>query len=893
MSGEGTADTPHFKQNVGFPRGLAGRPPWRDCFVARRGLSWDLTHRETPRAMWDYELPRKPFYRRAWFAVPFWTSLLVLAAVAVFGLAEKEKWERKASDFDYRKLDEMESATVIYDRAGNVMGRIFIQNRDQVPFDDLSPALLTAVVAAEDARFYKHKGVDFIGIARAVVKNYRMGRIAQGASTLAQQLARNTFPDQLPPDDRSYRRKMLEIFVAREIEKRCDKKKVLELYLNRVFFGSGFYGAEAAARGYFGKRARDLDLSEAATLAGLLKSPSKLSPWRNRQACIEQRNYVLQRALELEMITREEFDQTIKEDLIIKNRRPTHQESYAADLVVQQVEKVVGHDSAVSDGYRIYTTIDPGLQHKAENALREQLASVERHPGYDHQTYAQYAQLFREHARNPVGPDGEPAPIAPPDYLQGAAVVLDNQSGGILAIVGGRDFQHSEFDRALQAHVPAGTAFKPLVYAAAFEKGLFPGTLVQDAVIDNREVMIGGTTGILGEWGPERVDNKYEGAISARTALVKSKNAATVRLGMMIGDSRRTGVQRVTDLAKDAGIESPLRPYPNTFLGSSEVTLMEMTLANTIFPNGGSRPDRPFIIERIEEKDGRVVFQAKPHMKRVIKPTTAYEVHSCLAEVLEQGTADKAFTELGLKRFPLGGKTGTAYNFTDVWFLGYSSAVTCGVWAGFDKPRTTIYRGAFSNEIVLPVWAEVMKATFADYRPQEIPKPKGMIKCEICTASGLLATDKCVESVENKDTGEKMTRRTTYFEIATDEQAPKGGCTVHGNPQNNFVKVLPGAEWPRAAAAVNVAANTPVLMKAPTVLGEVDPYNSVQAVTNAIAAKALDGQIAPLNSSAKIPAPVDAGEQIEVRRAQPVRPLDTLPQQESTIKLDPPEPIQF
>jgi penicillin-binding protein 1A len=843
--------------------------------------------------MWDIAPPRKPFYQRPTFAVPFWVSLVIVAIIAIAGYAEKEKWERRARAFDYRKLDEMESASVIFDRNENVLGRIFIQNRDQVPFEDLSPALLTAVVAAEDARFYKHNGVDFIGIARAAVKNYRVGRKAQGASTLAQQLARNTFPEQLPPDDRSYRRKMLEIFVAREIEKRLDKKTILELYLNRVFFGSGFYGAEAAARGYFGKRARDLNLSEAATLAGLLKSPSKLSPWRNRQACIEQRNYVLQRALELEMITREQYEATIKQDLIVKNRRPIHQESYAADLVAQQVEKLVGHDSAVSDGYRIYTTIDAALQKKAEASLREQLASVERRPGYGHQTYAQYAQLVREHARKPVGPDGEPAVLQPPEYLQGAVVVLRNDTGGILALVGGRDFQHSEFDRAIQAHVPAGTAFKPLVYAAAFEHGLFPGTLLQDAVIDNREVMIGGTTGILGEWGPESIDNKYEGAITARTALVKSKNAATVRLGNMIGDKRQSGVQRVTALAKEAGIESPLRPYPNTFLGSSEVTLMEMTLANTMFPNGGWRPRKPFIISRIESKDGRVVFQAKLERKDVIRPTTAYEVHSCLEEVLERGTADRAYTELGLKKFPLGGKTGTAYNFTDLWFIGYSSGVTCGVWTGFDKPRTTIYRGAFSNEIALPIWAEVMKGTFAEFPPHEIEKPKGLIKCEICTSSGLLATDKCVDWVENKDTGEKIARRTTYFEIATDAQAPKDGCDVHGNPQRSYVKVIPGEEWPRAAPAVNITANTPVPMKAPTVLGEVDPYNSVQATKNVIAAKALEGRVAPLDSSAKVPAPVDEAKQVEVRRAEAVRPIDQMPLQESNIKLDPPEPIQF
>jgi penicillin-binding protein 1A len=470
-------------------------------------------------------------------------------------------------------------------------------------------------------------------------------------------------------------------------------------------------------------------------------------------------------------------------------------------------------------------------------------------------------------------------------------VVLDNATGGILTLVGGRDFAHSSFNRALSSRRPAGTAFKPLVYAAAFEKGYGPGTILQDAVMDNRQVMIGGTAGILGEWGPERVDNKYEGAISARDALVKSKNAATVRFGMM------TGLDRVLPLAKLAGIESPLRPFPATFLGSSEVTLMEMTLANTIFPNGGERPEKPFVIQRIEDQAGNVVFQAKTGKVRVIKDTTAYEIHTCLEEVLERGTADKAFTELGLKKFPLGGKTGTAYNFTDAWFLGYSSAVTCGVWAGFDKP-STIYRGAFSNEIALPIWTEVMKATLATYRPKEIPPPKGIIKVELCSVSGQLATDKCVETVENKETGEKVQRRTTFFDIATEDQAPKVACEFHnGGVNRSFVKVIPGAEWPRAALAVDVSAVQVVEMKAPTVLG-FDPYNSIQSVNNAMAMKSLNGQTAPLDSSAVVtaaPAP-DSGapQEMEVRRAEPVQPM--MQEQtvlDTTIKIPPLPPLDF
>ena len=841
--------------------------------------------------MWDISPPRKRFYRRPWFLIPFWVVVAVGLVGVVYVLGERVKLQAKAATFDYSRLEAMESASVIYDRNGVVMGRMFTQNRDQVKIDQLSPALLKAVVAAEDARFYQHSGVDYRGIVRAVVKNYQSGKKVQGASTLAQQLARNTFPDMLPPQEKSYQRKLLELAVAQEIEKRCNKQKVLELYLNRVFFGSGFYGAEAAARGYFGKAAKDLTLSEAAMLCGLLKSPNNLSPWKNRDRCIESRNYVLQRAMEIGLITAEEREETLKQDIIVKNRRPIHQESYAADLVAQQVAQKVGRDSAVSDGYRIYTTIDAGLQKTAEKVMREQLDTVERHEGFEGQLAAQFDSEFKQQQRQTAAGETEPEARLMPEYLQGGVVVLDNSSGGILALVGGRDFAHSPYNRATSARRPPGTAFKPLVYAAAFEKGLFPGTLLKDAVMDNRQVMIGGESGLLGEWGPERVDNKYEGSISARTALVKSKNAATVRLGM------ETGLEATLALAKQAGIETPLRKFPATFLGSSEVTLMELTLANTMFPNGGWRPEKPFIVTRIEDKAGRVVYRAERKKVQVVKPSTAHEINTCLAEVLERGTADKTYTELGVKKFPLGGKTGTAYNFTDVWFVGYSSAVTCGVWAGFDKPRTPIYRGAFSNEIALPIWAGVMKATFAAYNPKDFPPPKGIIKCEICRASGQLATGKCVESVENKDTGEKVRQRTTYLEICTEEQAPREGCSVHGGG-GTFVKEVKPGETPRPELAVDVSKVHRVLMKAPTVLGN-DPYNSSQSIKNAVAMGLLNGHTAPVDSSVIIPVVAAASAEAaptepEVRRAEPVRPMQ---QQaaviDTTIKLDPPPPIDF
>jgi penicillin-binding protein 1A len=835
--------------------------------------------------MWDYEIP-KPFYRRNIFLIPlFLVAGVVLAALLGWGMISLV-YQHKVARFDIKKVEEMESASIIYDRNRKVLGRIFIQNRDAISIDNMPYAMVQAVVAQEDSRFFQHSGVDYFGVFRAALKNYRSGGIRQGASTLTQQLARNSFSLR----ERTYSRKLMEMFLAREVERHYSKNKILELYLNKVYFGAGFYGAEAAARGYFGKPARELTLSECATLAGLLKSPNNLSPWSNHAACVRQRDYVLGRMLELGMITKEQHDVTVASRLAVRNRSPIHTESYAIDHIRQQVMAQVGRDRAISDGYRIYTTIDADLQKVAEQSLKEQLAAVEKREGYDHQTYAEYQALTKARAKKNGSGEAESAsePTLPAsDYLQGAVVALDNSTGGMLVLVGGRDFQDSQYDRAISAARPAGTAFIPLVYAAAFEKGVFPGMLFQDSVMDNRQVMIGGTTGILGEWGPERVDNRYEGSIPARAALVKSKNAATVRVGL------RAGIDNLISLAKSAGINSEIRRFNSSFLGSSEVTLLDLTLAYTSFPNAGTRPKRAFVLSKIEDKEGQVIFEEKLGRARVMRDTTAYEVHSCLADVLEVGTADMAFTTHGLRKFPLGGKTGTAYNFTDVWFLGYSSAVTCGVWAGYDKP-SSIYRGAFSNEIALPVWVKIMNASFANYRPVNFPTPPGIEKYEICRTSGLLATEKCVQTAQDKITGDAIENRTTYFEIATAEQAPKLDCD-HGNTQQqDLVKetVAPQGEWPRAALAVEVSSVQPVAIKGPVVIGDYDPYESVKATTAGQATKV--GQVAQIDSvKTGGAAPESAPSELpEVRRAEPVRPIDRAGS-DSLIKLEPPPPLEF
>ncbi|MBA3652476.1 MAG: transglycosylase domain-containing protein, partial [Chthoniobacterales bacterium] len=465
----------------------------------------------------------RAWYSRPWVYLPLVVALVVLLAGLLAFLPLAAYLRHQAAALDLTHLEKMESASVIVDRNNKIFGQIYVENRETVPYDQLPANLVNAIIAIEDNKFYQHHGYDLLGIVRAALKNLVAGHVRQGASTITQQLARNSFELK----GKTFRRKLLEMFVARRIEDNFSKQKIMELYLNRIYFGGGLYGAEAAARGYFDKPAREMTLAESATLAGLVKSPNKLSPWSDREASREARNLVLNRMLALGFINEGQYQQAQAAELVAGNRQNARGQNYAIDYIRQQVIAAVGWDRAMSDGFRIHTTIDAGMQAAAEKSLRAQLDAAEETPGYNHQTYAQYTALMRDRRDSK---DNSKAP-PPPEYLQGAVIALENKSGGILALVGGRDFEHNEYNRALQARRPPGTAMLPFVYAAAFSKGLFPGSLVEDSALDNRTVMIGGTTGILGEWGPENAENRYEGQITAREALAKSKNGAAVRIG--------------------------------------------------------------------------------------------------------------------------------------------------------------------------------------------------------------------------------------------------------------------------------------------------------------------------------------------------------------------------
>lgn len=857
-------------------------PVW-EITAIRKGLySWEKQDKRKRRG--------KPIYQRWWFYAPL-VLLLVGAAVAWVGwVIFSAEFEQRAEEFNLAEMEHMEAASVIYDRNGVEMGKIFIQNRHPVPLSEISPLMVKAVIAAEDNKFYQHGGVDYMGVLRAAIANYRRGRISQGASTVTQQLARNSFELK----ERTYKRKILEMFLAQRIEKHTSKDKIMELYLNRVYFGSGFYGVEAAAKGYFGRSAKELTVAQCAMLAGLLKSPQAISPFNNKEAATQARNFVLGRMKDLGFITGRELDQELQIPLYVVKRTNPFKVSYAIDYIRQQAIAALGFDQAMNGGFRIETTMDIKMQRAAEQSMRDVLTKVETStPGYSHPTFEQYRALAKNDEER-LNKGDLSVKLPEPKYLQGAVLALENLTGGIVVMVGGRDFKHSEFNRAMMGKRPAGTAFAPFVFASAYEKGIFPGEVVDDACIDNRFVMVGGDSGILGEWGVERPDNDYEGPMPTREALVKGKNAATVRLGF------QTGLEQLKKVSASAGITSPIRNYANAFLGSSELTLDELTVAYTIFPNGGTHPKQPFIINRIKNIEGNTIFQSRTEQVRSISPEAAFQVNAGLQDALRRGTGSLAYTQYGLEDMPAGGKTGTAYNFTDTYFFGYNSSVTCGVWVGFDRP-TKIFRGAFGRDLALPIWTRVMNAAATELPAVAFNRPATLKPVEVCTTSGLLATPLCHVPTDPSNP-DAPTQSLTYTEWATEAQMPTIRCDIHGGGVRHYVKEYDDSEYPRAAAAVDLALIRPVAVESPTLLGLSDVYNSVRAdaqrfhdgipVAKAIAVEKEEGGEASEEVPVAPAVPVTEGSEPEVRRAEPVTPLES-PLDAPALQAKPPEPIDF
>ena len=798
---------------------------------------------------------KPPFYRRTWFTALL--ALGILSGVAVFAVLVFviQPLKDKAEIFDLSQVRKLESASIIYDRNGGELGRLYVMNRTPVKLEEVPQHFIKALTAQEDSRFFEHDGVDYLGIVRAVMLAVQMGKVTQGASTITQQLARQTFELK----EKSINRKILEAFVAQRMEKQFTKKEILELYLNRIFFGSGngqnFYGIQAAARGYFGKDVKDLNLEESATIAGLIKAPNLYTPLKHPEASIKARNQVFDRMLAEGFINREEHTQLSRKPMITAGQTIDARLTYVYDEVRRQVMQIVGEDRAATGGFSIYTSIDPQIQKAADKAVQQRLAEVEARPGYQHETYVQYRGILTDFRKKLGNREIAPETAKPrAQYLQGSALVIDNADGSVLALVGGRDYRDSQLNRAFYSSRQVGTAFTPFVYAAAYQSPMFfPGTQVLDQHFDNTMIMIGGFTGILGEWGEEVENPKFKmGNISLRESLVRSRNSATIRLAYQAfpGPSQRDPLDLapIKDLVKKAGINSPVLDLPASVLGQSEARLDEMCLAYSCFPNKGTHAQRVHLVKRIADAQDKTIYQISEEAVAPVEAMdeiAAWQVNSSLIDSLNQGTASAARTDFGLKNFPAAGKTGTHLGFKDLWFLGYSSRVTCGVWVGFDKPKT-IYDGAFSSRVALPIWSDIMNATTVSYKPEPFAPPASAEKIEICKKSGLRATDFCFDKTTDAK-GKVTSVRNTFTEYARPGTVFDTYCTVHAGEGlaldlQSFASPIgrPDGASIALANAGKFAHIEPVRMQGLTVLGG-DPYNSVRPVLRATPASGVDG----------------------------------------------------
>ena len=638
--------------------------------------------------------------------------LCTLAAAVVIGV-----YSHLAKAYDLAKLGQMPERTIVMDCKGEILGRMHGENRIIVPLSEVSPWFVKALLAREDSRFYDHGGIDYKGVARAMVRNLKDMRVVQGASTLTMQLARNSFPDL---DDRSIHRKLVEMMLARRIEKASTKDQIIEHYVNRIFYGPGIYGVQRASQVYFGKHASQLSLSEAAMIAGIIRSPVRFSPFRNYEGALKERDTVLKRMLETKVISPEEEIAARYADIAL-HAQPVFQSQggYALDTVRRDLDLILEQQEIEDGGLQVFTTLNKELQDTAEAAVEKRLAAVEKQHGYAHPKKADFDKTW----------DGSHE-IASTPYLQAALMVQDNNTGGILTLVGGRDYRHSKYNRATQGERQIGSTVKPFVYAAGIASGFMPGTLINDAPIEPGEI-----EGADPGWSPQNSDGKFLGPTTLTDGIVKSRNTMTLRLG------NYAGIARVIDLLNNAGFSKPAERTPQIFIGNIGGNPRQLTSAISIFPNQGVRR-RPFLIDRIVDKAGKVIYQTPVLESEVITPSVAFLMRNILAQVLDRGTAASLRNEYGFKE-PGGGKTGTTNDYKDAWFAGYTDRMSCGIWVGLDKPQT-IVEGGYGGTLALPIWADVMKKAVALGYKTEVPKASlPLSRVSLCRVSSQLATDGC------------------------------------------------------------------------------------------------------------------------------------------------------
>ena len=587
--------------------------------------------------------------------------------------------------FDLGQVGRIPESSLVIDRNGEIYTRLAGENRRTVPISSVSPYFIRALVAREDSRFFEHFGIDPVGIARAALRNLSAGGVRQGGSTLTQQLARNSFP----LGGQTIHRKILEAALALRMEAVLSKEEILTHYMNRIYFGSGLFGIETASQAYFGKPAAELDLAESALLAGLIRSPNRLSPFRDARGPLEQRNIALSQMEAQGLISAEEAKSARGEPLRLAAAKPSApQEDWAMELLWKELEKVLPQDVLDGAGLKIFTTLDGRMQRAAAESIEAQLQSVEERAGYPHPTKKDTPYV------DPQDRGGTP-------YLQAAAMAIDSTSGDIRVLVGGRDFASSKYNRAFFAERQVGSAVKPFVYAMAFASGLDPDAAVSDSPIQRGEL-----PAAFANYSPANSDETYRGNLPARDGLILSRNTMSVRVGMA------AGLDRVRECIMAAGISDDVPRSPVMFLGSFSGTLRSLVTSYAALANEGITPSS-HILDHVEDAQGRVLYRYRGSSQRILPAGAARTTASVLREAMTRGTGAvaKAFGYKG----KAAGKTGTTNDYRDAWFIGFDARTTCGVWVGFDQPKQIVERG-YGATLALPIWVKIMNAQRSEER---------------------------------------------------------------------------------------------------------------------------------------------------------------------------------
>jgi len=645
-------------------------------------------------------MPKNPLNKARWKR---WGVIALLVSlslgVAVLGLAGGVLYYFSQDLPELTKLKHYEpsQATRVFSDDHKVIGQFYIEKRVFVPLADMPPEMFQAILAVEDARFYEHKGFDIVRIAGAFVRNVRGLQVRQGASTITQQITRALF---LTPE-KTFSRKIKEILLARRIESVLTKDQILELYLNQIYFGEGAYGVGIAAKTYFGKDVKDIHLGEAAYIAGLPKGPNNYSPYENLEAGIARQRVVLKRMREESYITQTQYDRTIREKLVFKEKSVGEDNiaPYYTEYLRQYLITRYGADLVYKGGMNIDTPLNIEMQMAAESALQKGLEDLTTRHGYK-----------KKSGQNEHGPP-----------MEGAIIVLDPATGSVKAMVGGYDFRRSEFNRTLQSRRQPGSAFKPIIFGAALEKGFTPASIV----IDNPVIFENAEGGKI--WKPENYSNRFYGPVSLRDALTHSRNLATINL------MEKIGVSPVLDFATRLGIRSPLTHDLTLALGSSGVSLIELTSAYAVFANHGLRI-RPTFFTEIKDSAQKVLAKREIVPVQAISEETAFVVTSMLIDVIQRGTASKA----NFINRPVAGKTGTTNNFIDAWFIGYTPNLVVGVWVGFDQKQTSLGDGESGGSAALPIWIDFMKEILPRIPAVSFPTPANVVYANIDPSTGLL-----------------------------------------------------------------------------------------------------------------------------------------------------------